>query len=268
MIIQLLDGTQYDIDDYGLKRLFHRIPSLEVVHNSVSVDGRSNLITDTQFNNRVISVEMLYQVYDIHDFYLLRDELNALFVKNEAFFIIFKREPYKRWKVRLSSQFTLDPNPAMQSFTVDFITENPYAESVATTGDLKQWDIDKFGWNNMIDWDEDWQYSFSSNNCNVQNLGNVVIDPRESELEIILKGTFANNVKITNRTTGEIYQYNRSLNTSDTLVITGVRTFKNGVSDFRNTNKKLLSLAVGDNNIVIEGGTVNSVVFNYRFLYK
>jgi len=170
--------------------------------------------------------------------------------------------------VKVANQYTIPPNPPMQSYTVDFLPFNDCAESVATTQTLKEWDVDKWAWDGTIDWDEDLQYSFAANNFVVKNLGNVVIDPREHELEIVLKGVFSNNVKITNHTTGEVYQYNRALSSTDELKIKGIRTLRNGVSDFKNTNKKLLTLATGNNSISVEGGTVNSIAFNFRFLYK
>lgn len=268
MIIELLNGTRFDIKDYSLKRLFHRVPSAEISHDTTTVEGRGDIITQSTILNRTISVELLYIAKDIYDYYLLRDELNALFTRDEAFYIIFKREPYKRWKVKLAQQFETEPNSRMRSFIVDFRTVDKYAESIADTSTIKEWDVDKWGWNGTIDWDDDLKYTFNTNSFTVKNLGSVLIDPRESELEIIVKGTFGNYVKITNQTTGDMYQYNGALSSTDTLKLKGIQTLKNGLSVFKNTNKKLLTLAVGNNQITVEGGTVSSIAFNFRFLYK
>jgi len=269
MIIELLNGATYDIADYSLKRLYHRIPSLEIEHTTASVEGRDgDIFLGTRFSGRTISVELLYMARDIYDYYLLRDELNGLFARKEAFYIIFKREPYKRWKVRLAQQFETEPSPSMRSFTVNFICESIYAESVATTADSKEWDIDKWGWNNTLNWEDDFAYSFSNSSFVVKNLGNVPIDPREHEIEIIVKGDFPNGLTITNQTTGEVYQYNNPLSSTDVLKISGIRTFFNEISSFKNTNKKLLTLTTGNNAITVEGGTLTSIAFVFRFLYK
>ncbi|RKJ53731.1 phage tail family protein [Butyricicoccus sp. 1XD8-22] len=268
MIIELLNGTRFDIADYSLKRLFHRIPSAEISHDTATVEGMGDIITQTTILNRTISVELLYIAQDIYDYYLLRDELNELFTRDDAFYIIFKREPYKRWKVKLAQQFATEPNPRMEPFTVEFRTVDKYAESIADTSTIKEWDVDKWGWNGTIDWDEDLTYTFNTNLFVVKNLGNVPIDPCESELEIIVKGEFPNGLTIRNETTGDIYQYKSTLSSTDELVLKGIRTLKNGISDFKNTNKKLLTLAVGNNSITVEGGTLTSIAFNFRFLYK
>ena len=89
MIIQLLNGTQIDTASYSLKRLFHFIPSAVIDHTTQSVEGRPDIILSSQLNNRVIRIEFLYEAADIYDYYLLRDELNDLFMRTEPFYIIF-----------------------------------------------------------------------------------------------------------------------------------------------------------------------------------
>ena len=271
MIIELLNGTRYDIADYSLKRLFHFIPSANIVNSNYELEGRSDYITNGRLNNRVIRVELLYITQDIYDYYLLRDELNNLLMRDEEFYIIFKREPNKRWLVRNNVQFEVPPNPHMQSFVVEFITQNFYAESVGTSLDLqnrKEWDVDLWAWDNTIDWDTNYPYTFSGNQFIVNNFGNIVVDPRYAWLETEIRAHPTGPLTITNTTTSDTYIYNGALTSSDTLLINGVRTLKNGVSDFANTNRQLLTLAVGTNNFIVNGGTIESIQFRFRFLYK
>lgn len=270
MIIELLNGDTLDTSDYNLKRLFHRIPSLNVENQFVSVDDRYDILTNSKFNNRVISVDFLYEVYDIYDFYLLRDELNNLFVRDEEFYIIFKREPYKKWKVKLGSQFNIEPSPNMQTFTIDFVTVQGYAESIYSSLEIiKTWDIGQHAWNGVIDFDSPVPvYSYFSNSFNVKNLGNKKIDPRTDFFNMRITGSFDSSVKVTNLTTGDIYLYNKGLPSTGLLNLNGIRTIRDGVSDFGSTNKKILTLAPGDNEILVEGGTVNNITVDFKFLYK
>ena len=268
MIIELLNGSRYDISDYNLKRLFHYIPSSNIQHNSVEVDGRSDVIVNSKLNNRNITVELLYDANDIFDYYALRDEIYNLFVREESYYIIFKNEPYKRWLVRLGGQFIVPPNPRMQSFEIEFITINSYGESVGTTRTLKEWDLDVWGWNNTIDWDEDLRYVFDTNNFTIKNLGNVTIDPRQHELQIVATVNAADFFRIVNNTTGETYQLNLPLTYNSTLVIDGINTKVDGVNYFGSTNRKLISLAPGDNSISLVGGQIQRIDWNFRFLYK
>ncbi len=268
MIIQKLNGTKYDVEDFGIKRLFHVIPSAEIKSESSSVSGVGEIVTEATIDQRTISVEFGFKVVNIFDYYLLRDELNALFLSDEPFYIVFKREPYKRWKVRLAEQFTVPPNAQGGNFVVNFRTVQKYAESIATTASKKEWDEDVWWWNGAISWDDPIQYAFTTNRFNVINLGNAEIDPRLMDMEIVVKATAGSYIEINNRTTGDVYRYNGALTSNDTLILKGVRTFKNGVSVFKDTNKKLLTLAPGVNDIQISGTTAQSVNFNFRFPFK
>lgn len=269
MIIELLDGTRYDIEDYGVCRLFHHIPSAEIDHSTETINGGGDIITESTIKQRTISVDIGYKVNDIFDFYLLREELNGLFMRKEAFYIIFKREPYKRWFVKIDKQFNVPTNQSGGQFSLEFRTVKKYAESIATTASKKEWDEDLWWWNGKITWDDPLQYTFASNSFTVVNLGNVEIDPAERgiELEITIKAT-ASNLTIRNLTNGSTYVYNGSLSSTDTLKISGIRSLKNGISVFKDTNKDLLTLSPGANRIEVTGGTVQSITFDHRFLFK
>ena len=271
MIIELQNGTRIDIAEYGLKRLFHYIPSLALTHNTSLVEGRGDIVVSSEYKQRTITVTLMYIVDDIYDYYLLRDQLNALFARNEAFYIIFKREHWKRYKVRLASQLSIDPAVHMNSFDVEFLMEEKCAESVGSSLDLQNkgtWDESLWGFGSGIDYDTRYNYTFNSNSFVVKNIGNELVDPRESKLDITLKGTFGSQVKITNQTTGDVFVYTGALSSTDELKLTGIRTLKNGISTLKNTNKKLLTLLPGDNSFTVEGGTVSGIVFNFNFLYK
>lgn len=269
MIIQELDGTVIDTSKFNLKRLFHHVPSANINHDSASVEGRYDELYNSKLNNRNIRVEFLYDTEDIYDFYLLRDQLNDIFMRVNPFYIIFKKEPYKRWLVKTANQFEVPPNPHMQSFVVEFITLNAYAESIISTGDfpLKEWDVDKFAWNGTIEWDSDYSYSFNQPTFTVINAGNVKIDPRNSDLKIDVIAN-GNKLGLRNLTNGDYYEFNGRLTEEDILTVEGVRTFKNNVSSFSQTNKKLISLEPGENKFAVENADLISVNFDFKFLYK
>lgn len=269
MIIQLLNGKKIDIAKYSLHRLYHYIPSISLSHSVEMADGRDGgIFTDSQFTDRVITVEFVYESADIKDYYLLRDEINALFTRKESFYIIFKAEPYKRYLVKLNQAFMVTPNQHMESFEVEFTCVNIFGESIASTKQLKkEWDVNQWAWNGQISWDDDISYSFTENNFTVLNQGTAHIDPRQSEIKIRVQGTFPNGLTITNNTTGDMYKYTKALASTDTLMLDGIRTLKNGTSVFRDTNKKLITLIQGNNNFTIDGGTVSNIEFDFRFLY-
>lgn len=266
MIIEKLNGDRLHIGDHGLFRLFHHIPSAEVDHTTASVNGGGEVITETTIKQRTITVELAFKVKDIYDYYLLRDELNGLFVRSESFYIIFEREPYKKWLVKLGDQYTIPVHPKGGKFDIEFRTVKKFAESVATTLSSKEWDADIWWWNGAITWDDPISYSFNANSFNVINLGSYKVDPEErgTNIKITVRAS-ASSLTIRNLTNGSSYVYNGVLSPSDVLVLDGVRSFKNGVSVFKDTNKECLKLSPGVNQIQITGGTISSIDFDFRF---
>ncbi len=109
---------------------------------------------------------------------------------------------------------------------------------------------------------------YGTNNFTVKNLGNVKIDPRESELKITIKATASSYLEFKNNTTSEVFRFNGALTGTDTLVLNGIHTYKNGANAILNTNKKPLTLVPGNNVFSVSGGTVQSIEFDFRFLYK
>lgn len=265
MIIELLNGTRYDIEDYGLGRLTHPISSPEITHNTSDVNGLGDVITDTTIGQRTIPVDFAFVAKGIYDYYLLRDEVNALFTRGEPFYIIFKREPYKRWFVKVEEQFLLPPSPFGGQFTIKFRTVLKYAESIVTTLYSKEWDADVWWWGSGIEWDEPLSYRFTTNKFTVMNLGTAPLEPEVMPMRIVIKANVGSVFRLINLTNFSEYQYNGPLTSNDTLIIDGVMSHKNGVSVFRDTNKKLIYLNPGPNVFEVTGGTVISVDFDFRF---
>ncbi|MFJ3389540.1 distal tail protein Dit [Lysinibacillus sp. NPDC086135] len=270
--MELMDGTRIDTFKNSMYRLEHNIPSINIEHETVHIDGRrGNLITKSMYTERIISVRFIYDSYDINDFYLLRDEINALFTRNDAFYIIFKTEPYKKYKVRMNGSINLPVNMHMDEFIIEFMCDDVCGLSTFPTSKFsKEWDIDMFAWNGEITWDEDIAYTFTNTNSfSVINLGTADIDPRQDYLKINLNGLFATSVTITNLTTGDKYVIDTSLSSNENLQIIGTTCKKNGQSIFKyvRNKKELITLAKGENKFVIEGGSVNSISFDFNFLY-
>ena len=56
-----------------------------------------------------------------------------------------------------------------------------------------------------------------------------------------------------NKTTGDVWQYMGTSNLNDEIVLEGIRSTKNGLSIFRDTNKRLITIAPGWNEFEIKG---------------
>ena len=156
----------------------------------------------------------------------------------------------------------------METFNIQFITETPYAESLASTSSIKSWDANVWSWDASIEWDTEYLYTFNTNSFVIRNLGTATIDPRESNLRIQISGNFEGSLIMNNITTGDSFIYNGNLSENQVLELNRIKMTIGGVSILSKTNKKLITLKPGENQFVISGGQVSQVNFDFNFLYK
>lgn len=107
----------------------------------------------------------------------------------------------------------------------------------------------------------------TSNAFSVYNAGNVTIEPESMLLHIFATNVNGSEIIIRNNTTNEEFKLtnnmiNRNIQVNGMIVLNGT------INMFRNTNRRFISLAPGDNNITVTGATFNEIRFNFKFYYK
>lgn len=251
-----------------------RVHPVQFSRNTSSVDGYRGLIEiDTEISSRKIVATIQIESRDAISFDYLQSKIQAIFNPFDEFYIVRDLQPGKRYKAKVANLSVVDfEENSLEDgeFTVEFEMFMPFAESIGTSLQLqnsKESDVNLWQWSQGIDGDRVYRYQHTTNSFVINNFGNVHLDPREHELEIIVVATAASYLQIVNETTGESYRINRTLNSGDTLRIARIQTFINGVSSYRHTNKRNFGLAPGDNQFTISGGTIHSVTFNFRPLY-
>jgi type V secretory pathway adhesin AidA len=100
----------------------------------------------------------------------------------------------------------------------------------------------------------------------IYNVGDTAINPRNMELVITFRGD-STDLSIENTTTDEKWEYTGTTVVSDVLQLDGVRATKNSLSIYRDTNRKIISLANGTNDFIITG-TSGSFVLTFEFRFK
>src|SRR5699024_7646728 len=127
---------------------------------------------------------------------------------------------------------------------------------------------EKYGLVDNID-DEKVKYRFTENNFTVYNAGNVTIEPESMYLHIVANTvTTPGGFKIANRTTGEEFVFNAEVD-GQSILIRGMDVRVSSIYNrFRDTNKRFISLAPGDNEFEVSGGTFNHIRFDFKYLYK
>lgn len=215
-----------------------------------------------------IRAQILFYSRDIWDFYLFRNEIFKLFASQEPFYIITNREPGKRWKVRVSSAYEIEPKAFGQygEFNIVFKSAASFCESIGTTMDSLDFDSNlwQLGQGLIA---EDTKYIHNTTSFRIFNAGDVVIDPKQIPLKIRYIGA-SRNIAIKNRTTGDVWSYTGESASGNVIELNGVKATKNGMSIFGDTNWGLIRIEPGWNDFILSGTTGNfKIEFDFRFYY-
>src|SRR5699024_3880036 len=106
-------------------------------------------------------------------------------------------------------------------------------------------------------------------NFTVYNAGNVTVEPESMLLNIRANAVQSdNNFTIRNKTTGEEIVLKRASNGSHFVIRGMVISLGSITNIFRDTNRRFISLAPGDNEFEILNGTFKEIRFEFKYLYK
>ena len=215
-----------------------------------------------------LSFDIRSREQSMFDLVLQKTELRELFTREPEFYLIYSKEPGKKYRVVYDSIDDERKGAIYTRYTVNLGAIRGYSESIATT--LTDFNLEE-------EWQfsqglvaEDYKYTHQTSYFIIYNAGSFEIDPREHYLRIALEGESEGNVTIFNKTTGDRFIYYPSLSTNlgQTLVLDGVIPKLNGVSCGINTNHGLINLVEGANEIEIQNITRVKSSWDFRFLYK
>ena len=255
--------------------------------------GRINYHSEDEY--RTITLLVQSTAYDMQDVAHLRDAVNELFdgelmlreMRIKSVEVEYESmgqrtgemqlgEPEyvngKQIKATMVNSPEIDDTTLVSTFTVEFeTTELPYFETIYTTLELNDTGFDataeKYGLVDNID-DEKVKYRFTESNFTVYNAGNVTVEPESMQLYIQLNYvTTDGNLKLTNKTTGETFEYYRSINRRH-IVLNGMVMTESGFNRFRESNRRFISLVPGDNVFEITGASFDEIYFRFKYLYK
>ena len=239
-----------------------------------TVDGRPGVV-DYGFNytDRPVSLFLRIKAADKIDFRLLRNEVFATFDVGSAFYVAESDVPSRVLKVVVDESYIPERlTEEYADFDINCRTlDSVFWESKYTTLELHDsgfaHSAEKYGLVDNID-DEKVKYRFTSNNFTVYNAGNVTVEPESMGLVIqISNATSSGNLSLKNITTGEEFKLNKEI-TNRNISLNGMNVRDGTVNTFRDTNRRFISLAPGDNQFEITGATFNEIRFNFKYYYK
>jgi phage-related protein len=239
------DGQTIDHRTMDIECLSFEKDSVEQLHEYETTDSGDGLIPlSTKFGGRRLRAIFYVEKNNHLAYELVKNEINRLFTTKTEMAIIDSRQPDRKWNVKVANTFAFDRvNQQSGQFFVEFLSSSAYAEAVTTPLQSKV-----------------------TTTFTIVNGGDKEIDPRKDTLIILYRGA-STNLKITNNTTGDIWQYTGGSVEGNTIKLEGIRSFKNSTSIFRNTNRKVIRLAPGSNSFTLTG-TSGSFIISFEFQNK
>ena len=259
-------GNKINMESIGLFGLKLRVPAPSYTKVTETLDDGRTIIIDKYLNPRQLVAEFMSKGSDYKDSLLLRDDLYRLLGNGEELYISEIHLPGKRWQVHFEDWEPERANRRVSKLEIPLFCSSGLSESVGTTLDELTFDVEKWQVGQGLKTEEP-RYVHQLSSFRIFNAGDIEVDPRKRGLKIIYKGA-STNLKITNNTTGEVWQYNGSSTVNDTIILDGVRSLKNGTSIFGQTNKKLISLLPGWNDFTVSGASGSFLItYDFRFYY-
>lgn len=278
-LIQRLDGTTYDLLDYGIRTRDVLIPSPVYEHNFSVVEGSIGLI-DNGSTIKERTINCLYRAtsHDIKDFSLLRDEIFNIFRSDESFYLIEKRLPGKRWLVKVSNPFQIPQRNVYGNFDIEFISIKGVSESIGTSMDIHNNGIDAEGglWGfgmGLEAIDETLIYRHEVNAgtpFRVFNASNIpILHPFECAFKMQISNVVGSDdmFQITNLTNGSRSRVTEKVKNSDVVLYDGHFVSINNLNALRDTRRDYIYLSPGWNNFQIYYCDSATIEFDFPFYY-
>lgn len=269
IFVERKEGMIYDLDALGFKVLTFDPPSTNWTHTYQQQGRYGTTLIDTKADALTIPLSLVVTASDVYDLELQRLELKKIFDSSETFYVYTERMPHLRWEVVADSfQFPQTSNFWRATASINLVCPGGFAESRATTLDVLSYDVDKWGLGMNIPHGTNLRYTFKNERSfRVYNASNIDLLADDKPVQIIFKGNVANKLTITNKTTGQTFEFSRSLDTGNTLILDGLIPIEDDQQMYYASNHGYIDFKKGWNEFEIDGATDFTVSFNTRFYY-
>lgn len=206
---------------------------------------------------------------NVDDMWLYDHDFRSVFSRRNPFTIIHSQLPGIKYAV---SKCDINRNILeYNSIEYEVVCKvyKGYSESVVTTDegfDFNHiWMVDSKEVLNFTP-----EYKHTTKNFIIWNGSTEKIDPRmHHQLKILLNITTTDYFELVNHTTGDIFKYNKPINSDQALVLDSVYAYRNKERCGIDTNRGVITLAPGINKFSLNGNIKNQkVLFKFPFIYR
>lgn len=245
--------------------------NVQVKENNVEINGVDGVlpgaITFAPFN---LELRFIYSGLDVEDYNLFKSKLRSIIYQRSPYYVWHSDMPGKKYAVLPQDTEIEDKFGRNGEITLKFNVIKGYSESLRDTSEI---DLlkENMQFEQGLPLSDNLKYKHQTKKFKIYNGSDDGIDPNIKN-KLIIKMTIdaPNGFKIRNKTTGDVFEYKKKIKKSQSFVLNGVYPYVDKKRVGVNTNYSYLTLAQGNNDIVIEGDGVEKIdiEFIFNFIYR
>ncbi|MDN6641332.1 MAG: phage tail family protein [Tetragenococcus sp.] len=244
---------------------------MEVNENTTEINGTDGvLLGPATFGPFNLVLNFSFKGIDTKDLHLIKQKLRGLLFRREPFFVWHSDAPGKKYAVYCDSNENEDLTNSFATFAVTFVVYKGYSESLKMTDEFnllsEEWQFEQ-----GLEIDDSIEYTHHATNFKIFNGSTDAIDPLlRHQLQIKINMDAPNGFELTNKTTGDVFEYKESIKNNQQLVLNGVHPFLGSKRVGINTNWQWITLSKGFNNIEVTGKDIKNVTTQwiFPFIYR
>ncbi|MCE5131182.1 phage tail family protein [Staphylococcus saprophyticus] len=258
-------------DTPNLLFLDHIEEDVEVNANTTEINGTDGVLKGpTTFGPFNLVLNFSFKGLDTKDLKLYKQKLRNTLYKREPYYVWHSDAPGKKYAVYCDSNDNEDLTNSFATFAVTFVVFKGYSESLKETD---QFSLSSGDWQfeGGVLADDNIKYKHNTTSFKIYNGSSDVINPLlRHKFKLLINIDAPKGFKITNKTTGDVFEYKKSIKSNQRLTINGVHPFINNQRVGIDTNWQWLTLNQGFNDFEITGENIGSVQTQwvFPFIYR
>lgn len=253
---------------------------VQISTNTTEINGVDGVLTGaSNFAPFELELRFMFSGVDIHDYHLFKHKLRQIIYKRNPYYVWHSDMPGKKYAVLPSATEVEDIYSRNGEITIKFLVFKGYSESLRDTNDIELLQENVQFEQGLVTVDK-LQYKHQTNSFKIYNGSTDTIDPLMRHKLIIQMSVEApNGFKIRNNTTSkklsdgtvtDVFEYKKKIQKSQNFILNSVYPYVDKKRIGVDTNYGYITLAPGENNIVIEGDGVEqiNIEFIFNFIYR
>ncbi|MFJ1815241.1 distal tail protein Dit [Staphylococcus saprophyticus] len=258
-----IDGLMYL--DFKEEDVESRISLQEIS----GVDG--GILSPISYAPFNLILRFVYSGVDVSDYHLLKQKLRGVLNRRTPFYIVHSDMPGIKYAVVTESTAIEDIYGRNGTFEITFTVYKGYSESLYETDQYDK-TSDKWQFGNGLLVNDDIKYKHDTTSFKIFNGSSDTIAPFPHRHKLIIKLNVnaPKGFKLINRTTGDVFEYKKTITKSKQIIINGIYPTIDGKRVGIDTNHEWLKLTPGYNDIEIIGTDITepTAEFIFPFIYR